>query len=63
MDKPLILKKKDFIQKLQEVVTESGLPAFLMIESVQSLLIKLKEIEQQELYKATKEYEESQKQD
>jgi hypothetical protein len=53
MDKPLIIRKREFIQKLQEAVKESGLPAFLMAEPVQILLAELRGAEEQEFYNAT----------
>ena len=52
MEKPLILKKVDFVQQLKETVNNSGLPAFLMVETVQALLMELRRLEEQEVQQA-----------
>ena len=61
MDKPLVIRKREFIQKLQEAVKESGLPAFLMAEPVQILLAELRGAEEQEFYNATQAYAQEEK--
>ena len=60
--KPVILKKRDFVQRLKDTVNESGLPAFLMVETVQTLLMELRRLEEQEVQQAIEEFtqEESQ---
>lgn len=56
MEKPIIIKKVEFVQNIKDAVNNSGLPAFMMVETIQSLLMELRRLEEQEVQKAIDEF-------
>lgn len=60
-NKPLVLRKQDFIKSLSIIVNQSGLPAFMLSDILRNLLAELDKQERQEILQATKEWEEEKK--
>lgn len=60
-NKPLVLRKQDFIKSLSVIVNQSGLPAFMLSDILRNLLAELDKQERQEILQATKEWEEEKK--
>jgi len=58
-NKPAIIKFKETEQRLIEIINNSGLPAFILVSMVEKILVKLQELEQQDLQKETEEYNKS----
>ena len=60
-NKPLVLRKQDFIKSLSAIINQSGLPAFMLSDILRNLLAELDKQERQEILQATKEWEEEKK--
>jgi len=56
MDKPLILAIVDFEKSLIELIERSGIPAFILKNSIEKTYSQLLEFEQQELQQAIEKY-------
>ncbi len=59
MDKPLTVARQEFAENIVEVINNSGLPAFVMLEIVQSCERELTKLSQTQYEKDKAEYEES----
>lgn len=44
MDKPITLKRKDFIVSITDVITNSNLPAFVMADVLKELYLQLSDL-------------------
>ena len=44
MDKPLTLKRADFMHNLSKAINESGLPAFIIVDILNVITVQMKEI-------------------
>lgn len=60
MDKPLVVARAEFVDKIVNVVNESGLPAFVMREVFDNVRSELNKMEQVELEAAGKAWTEAQ---
>lgn len=49
MDKPLTIARHDFMEKMTELINESGLPAFVISDIFELTLPTLKVLAQQQL--------------
>lgn len=59
----VILKKKEFEEKIVELVNESGLPAFILKPIIKDLFDQLNILDQQQLEQAQKMKEEKNKEE
>lgn len=59
MDKPLTVARQEFAENIVEVINNSGLPAFVMLEIIQSCERELTKLSQTQYEKDKAEYEES----
>lgn len=57
MEKPLVIKKREFAEGLRTVINNSGLPAFMLTDILRNAICQLDVQEQQELLKATQEWQ------
>lgn len=61
MEKPLTVARQEFAENIVEVINNSGLPAFVMLEIVQSCERELTKLSQQQYEKDKEKYEKSDK--
>lgn len=61
MEKPLTVARQEFAENIVEVINNSGLPAFVMLEIVQSCERELTKLSQQQYEKDKEQYEKSDK--
>lgn len=61
MEKPLTVARQEFAENIVEVINNSGLPAFVMLEIVQSCERELNKLSQQQYEKDKEKYEKSDK--
>lgn len=61
MDKPITVKRRDFIANMERTVNDSELPAFVICEILKSLLETLTRAAGVELQRDVKAWEEAQK--
>lgn len=59
MEKPLTVARQEFAENIVEVINNSGLPAFVMLEIIQSCERELTKLSQTQYEKDKAEYEES----
>ena len=59
MDKPLTVARQEFAENIVEVINNSGLPAFVMLEIIHSCERELTKLSQTQYEKDKAEYEES----
>lgn len=57
MNKPLILKKKEIEEQIVKMINESGIPIFILKNSIEKIYNQLISLEQKEFDTAKKEYE------
>ena len=57
MDKPIEIAVNDFNTGLVDLINNSGLPAFIVAQSLQSALNDVSRIAQENLQKAREQYE------
>ena len=65
MGKPITVLREEARQRITDAVNESGngLPAFVIVDIVQNILLELQNIERQQLEQDTMRYNESLKQE
>ena len=63
MEKPIELAVYEFNESLVNLINNSGLPAFIVVQSLQAVLAEVAKIAEQNLQTARKTYEEGDKQD
>lgn len=61
IEKPTILKLKEFEDEIIKIINESNIPAFILKNTFEKMLIQLQIMEQQELENAIKSYNEDTK--
>lgn len=59
MDKPLSIKRVDFMQRLAGVINESGLPAFIIADCLTITLAQIRELAEKQLAIDAEEYNKS----
>ncbi len=59
MDKPLSIKRVDFMQRLAGVINESGLPAFIIADCLTITLSQIRELAEKQLAIDAEEYNKS----
>ena len=57
MNKPIELAVHEFNQSLIKLVNESGLPAFIVAQSLQGLMYEVNKVAEDNLQKAKEQYE------
>lgn len=59
IEKPMILKLKEFEDNIIQLINESNIPSFILKNTIEKILNQLQIIEQQELENAIKLYNEN----
>ena len=59
MDKPLVIKRKEFIEKLNNLLNESSLPAFVLEPIIKDVYSLCKQATNQELAASYAQYAEA----
>lgn len=57
MKKPIELAVSDFNTSLVNLINNSGLPAFIIVQSLQSVLVDVNRIAEENLQKAREDYQ------
>lgn len=59
MEKPITLKREDFVNDLVKLVNESGLPAFVMLDIFREVILQVQNLARQEYEADKKAFEEA----
>lgn len=59
MEKPLVLKTREIEEQIVKMINESGIPIFILKNSIEKIYNQLISLEQKEYEIAKKEYENS----
>ena len=61
MEKPLTIKRAEFTQKLAQAINESGLPSFVIADSLSAILAQINNLAQAQYQNDLQAYEQAQK--
>ena len=61
MQKPITVARRDFIDALNKLVSESGLPAFVLGDIFKDAIMQIQRLENEQYEQEKKAYEESMK--
>lgn len=63
MQKPSTLLYREFVAKMQDILNNSGLPAFVMLQTMREVITKLEALEEQQYRRDFEEWAKVVKQD
>lgn len=61
MEKPITIKRAEFNAKVAQAINESGLPAFVIADSLSSILAQINNLAQTQYQNDLQAYEQAQK--